>query len=219
MPKKTIILITVLLIFTVGLVYVAIKTEQQIPPDLNEEKLTEEEITNIVPTINPQTQISFSPSTIDTGLSPQSTYSTNVNVNTNGQAISGVQLELAYDPALLTNVTIEPAENNLFGLNPGILISSVEPDLGRISFAITLPGIDSEEVSGNANIATITFSVIPNQAQTTQISILPKTVARSIRSTNPLIQSALPLNIILSNASAQITIEPTLPPDDAPPQF
>lgn len=218
MPKKTTILIAVLLIFTVGLVYVAIKTEQQSPPDLNEEELTEEELTDIVPTINPQTQLSFSPATIDTGLNPQATYTVNVTANTNGQAISGIQLELAYDPAILTDVTIEPADNNLFGLNPTVLVSSVDPDLGRISFQIATPGLDDEEVTGNANIAEIKFSTIPNQVQTTQISVLPKTTARSIRSTNPLLQSALPLNIIFSTPAAQITTAPTLPPTDVLPQ-
>lgn len=218
MPKKTTILIAVLLIFTAGLVYIAIKTEQQLPPELNEEELTEEELTDIIPTINPQTQISFSPATIDTGVSPQTTYSVNVAANTNGQTISGIQLELSYDPAVLTDVTIEPADNNLFGLNPAVLINSVDPDLGRISFAITLAGLDDEEVTGNANIAEITFSVIPNQIQTTQISVLPKTTVRSLRSTNSLLQNALPLNIIFSTPSAQITTAPTLPPTDIQPQ-
>ena len=61
MPKKTTILIIVLLLFTAGLIYIAVRTEQQVPPEIIEETLTEEELTDLIPTINPQTQISFNP--------------------------------------------------------------------------------------------------------------------------------------------------------------
>jgi len=218
MPKKTTILIVVLLLFTAGLVYIAVRTEQQNPNQIDEETISEEELTDLVPTINPQTQISFSPSVIDTGTNPQISQSVNVAANTNGQTISGIQLELSYDPAVLTNITIEPAENNLFGPNPAVLINSVDPNLGRISFAITLPSLDSDEVVGSSNIATITFSTLQNKVQNTQITVLPKTTVRSLKSTNSLLQNAMPLNINFSSPSAQqIIISPTLTPSDSQP--
>lgn len=203
MPKKTTILIIVLLIFTAGLIYIAIRTEQQVPPAIVEETLTEDELTDLIPTINPQTQISFNPAVLNTANLPSNDYSVDVAVNTNGQAISGIQLELSYDPAILSNLEINPSENNLFGTSPAVLISSVDQDLGRISFAIALGGLTEEEVSGNGNIATINFNANPNLAASTQISILPKTTVRSLRSTNSLLQSSLPLNIVFSTASAQ----------------
>ena len=212
MPKKTTILIIVLLLFTAGLIYIAVKTEQQNPEQIEEETISEEELTDLVPTINPQTQISFSPAVIDTSTSSQNPQTVSITANTNGQTISGIQLELSYDPAVLTNVEIEPAENNLFGPNPSVLINSVDPALGRISFAITLPSLDSEEVSGNSNIATITFTPLQNRVQNTQIVVLPKTTVRSLKSTNSLLQNSMPLNINFSTTSAQpVIISPTLP--------
>lgn len=209
MPKKTTILIAVLVLFTAGLIYIAVKTEQQLPPEITEETLTEEELIALIPTINPQTQISFTPAVLNTIENPQSEYTVDVRVNTNGQAISGIQLELSYDPAILSNVTLNPADNNLFGPNPAVLINSVDPELGRISLAIALGGLTEDEVSGDGNIATITFSANPSLTQSTQIAILPKTTVRSLRSTNSLLQNALPLNIVFSTASALPEVAPT----------
>lgn len=216
MPKKTTILIAVLILFTAGLIYIAVRTEQQIPPEIIEETLTEEELTDLIPTINPQTQISFNPAVLNTIDNPQSEYAVDVAVNTNGQAISGIQLELSYDPAILSNVTVTPSENNLFGTNPAVLINSVDQDLGRISYAIALGGLNDDEVTGNGNIASITFSANSALVKNTQISILPKTTVRSLRSTNSLLQSALPLNIIFSTSSAQTGTSPTLAPQNLP---
>jgi len=218
MPKKTTILIIVLLLFTAGLIYIAVRTEQQVPPEISEETLTEEELTDLIPTINPQTQISFNPAVLNTINNPQTEYTVDVTVNTNGQEISGIQLELSYDPAILSNVTVTPAENNLFGTNPAVLINSVDQELGRISYAIALGGLDSEEVSGNGNIASITFRANSALTQNTQISILPKTTVRSLRSTNSLLQNALPLTIIFSTASAQTGVSPTFVPQNLPQQ-
>lgn len=202
MPKKTTILIVILLIFTVGLIYIAVKTEQQSPPAITQEQITQEEALDLVPTINPQTQISFSPAIIDTIESPQSTYSAQVVVNTHGQKISGIQLDLAYDPAILRNVRVTPSQNNLFGPNPAVLINSIDPDLGRITLAISLPDLNDEEISGNASIANITFSTNTSSTPTAQISVLPKTTVRSIRSTNSLLLDAQPLNIKFSAPTA-----------------
>ena len=216
MPKKTTILIIVLLLFTAGLIYIAVRTEQQVPPEIIEETLTEEELTDLIPTINPQTQISFNPSVLNTINNPQTEYTVDVTVNTNGQAISGIQLELSYDPIILLNVTVTAAESNLFGTNPAVLINSVDQELGRISYARALGGLDSEEVSGNGNIASITFRANSALTQNTQISILPKTTVRSLRSTNSLLQNALPLTIIFSTASAQTGVSPTFVPQNLP---
>lgn len=216
MPKKTTILIMVLIILTAGLIYIAVRTEQQTPPEITEETLTEEELTDLIPTINPQTQISFNPAILNTIDNPQSEYTVDVVVNTNGQAISGIQLELSYDPAILSNVTVTPSENNLFGTNSAVLINSVDQELGRISYAIALGGLNDDEVTGNGNIASITFNANTALVQSTQISILPKTTVRSLRSTNSLLQSALPLNIIFSTSSAQTGVSPTLAPQNLP---
>lgn len=216
MPKKTTILIAVLVLFTAGLIYIAIKTEQQVPPEIVEETLTEEELLNLIPTISPKTQISFQPAVLSTIDNPQSEYTVDVTVNTNGQAVSGIQLELSYDPEILSNVTVTPSENNLFGTNPAVLINSVDQDLGRISYAIALGGLNDDEVTGNGNIASITFNANTALAQNTQISILPKTTVRSLRSTNSLLQNALPLNIIFSTSSAQTGASPTLAPQNLP---
>lgn len=218
MPKKTTVLIITLFLLTIGLIYVAIRTEQNNPsPVATEEAITEEDALELIPTINPQTVISFTPTSINAQENPQSTYTIDVNANTNDQSISGIQLELAYDPALITNVTVTPSKNNLFGQNPNVLINSVDQELGRISFMITLGGINDEEVNGSANIANITFNAVPSETTTTEIAILPKTTVRSLRSTNSLLRDALPFTITLpTNSIVLPQQQPEIPTGSQP---
>ncbi len=213
MPKKTTILIVILLLFTVGLVYIAIRTENQSPPDITEAPASEEDI---IPTINPQTDISFSPSSIDTSTATTAAHIVDVMVDTNGQNISGVELQLSYDPTVLANVSIAPTENNLFGENPGVLVNSVEPDLGRITFIIALGSLDAEEVSGAGTIATLRFNTLYSALNSTEITVLPKTTVRTLQSTNSLLRAAQPLTIMLPTASSPAPITTTEPPLTSP---
>jgi len=199
--KKTTILIIILFVFTVGLIYIAVQTEKNSPPVIPSEEITEQEAQDIIPTINPQSVLSFEPVTLDTTQNIQSTYSATIVLDTNGQEISGAQIELSYDPAILRNVSIFPAENNILGTNPSVILNKVDQELGRISLEILIAGLDSEEISGNGNIATLNFSLNSITAQSTEISFINKTTIRSIKSTNSLLQSASPLTILLNEAT------------------
>jgi len=204
MPKKTTTLIIVLLIFTAGLIYIAIQTEKETPPPITEEPVTQETVKDIVPTIQPRTDIFFTPQTIDYAQNPQPSYTTDILINTNGQLISGVQIELSYDPEILASVTINPAVDSIFGTNAAILVNSVDQELGRITLAMA-GGLNDAEVSGTGKIATLTFSTNFSTTPSTQISFLPKTTVRSLKSTNSLLKSAQSLTVILNSPTATPT--------------
>lgn len=199
--KKTTILIIILFVFTAGLIYIAVQTEKNSPPVIPSEDITDQEAQDIVPTISPKSVLLFDPAILDTSARLQSTYSATVILDTNGQEVSGAQIELSYDPVILRNVSIFPAENNILGANPSVILNKVDPELGRISLEIVVAGLDSEEISGNGNIATLTFSINNSLAQSTEISVVNKTTIRSIKSTNSLLQSASPLTILLNEAT------------------
>lgn len=94
-------------------------------------------------------------------------YETDVLINTNGDKISGAQIELAFEPTLLTNVDISPGN---FLSNPNILIKSIDTKNGTIKFIIAIkPG--EKTVGGTGTIATLSFTKISSDP--TNISFLP----------------------------------------------
>jgi len=84
-----------------------------------------------------------------------------------------VQLEIAYDPTALSDVTITPGD---FFTNATILLNTINPNTGRISYALE-GSTTQQETNTNGIVAMISF--IPNptfiQPETT-LSFLGKTM-------------------------------------------
>lgn len=162
MPRQTLAFIVFLIVVTVFLVGLAVYTVQK----------------PITP-VKPSNQVVF-PSYAHTTLSltPPSnapgslnTYKTNVEINTGGDKVTGVQLELSFDPKALTNFFISPES---FIKNPVILMKKVDQANGRISLVLGIP-LGQQGISGTGTVATITFNEIPTATGSTIIDFLPKT--------------------------------------------
>lgn len=200
MPRKTTILIIVLVIVTAGLVYLAVQSEQ-----LRQQQVT----TQLSPTpaiVAPYASLYFDPATLDLGQAQEaSNSSVDIILNTNNQDVSGAQIELSYNPNILTNVAIEPVidGSGIFSQNSVVLINSVDPSQGRISLAIGING-NEEEVSGTGKVATLTFSAIPSdQLQGTEITFLPKSSVTTYSSIESILKDTTSLFIILQGNNNQ----------------
>ena len=216
MPRKTTIFIAILAVVTAVLVILAIQNEQ------SPLRTTTETTTTPTPTatIPKTTNITFLPTKIDatSGLP----LSVDIVADTNTDQISGIQLELQYDPKLLTNVKIAKPDNSLFGApnSYSVLFSEVNPALGRISYAAAIQPTLSP-VSGVGKVATITFQKATQASATpsvqTTISFIDKTMVTKLNEaqtvlnkTNSLtVQLITPLTTPTASAPAvQTTITP-----------
>src|SRR3989338_3897524 len=113
MSKKTLALIIGLSIVTSLLVYIAVS--QKSPS--NQQNLTSYVPAKPSPTPSPlTTTLSFSPNPIF--LSSQSAQILDVVVNSNGSKITGVQLELTYDPKVVTITDVSSPKTDGFIKNP-----------------------------------------------------------------------------------------------------
>lgn len=151
MSKKTIGLIVVLFLVTVILFAVALTTTTK--------SQTQQTATIPTPTPTPyaQSMLNFSPNVISLPLNKITKQTVNVLLNTGANHISGVQLELSFDPKVLTNVSATPGA--MF-LNPQIVTNNVDTQDGRISFAYTL---STPAIQNSAGIAAVlTFMPNPN---------------------------------------------------------
>lgn len=87
----------------------------------------------------------------DATSSASTSFMSDVQIVTGKNKVTGVQLEIKYDPALLGTVDIIPGD---FLQNPTELLKKIDTEEGIISYAL---GTENEGLSGKGVVATITF--------------------------------------------------------------
>lgn len=198
LPKKTTILILILAVVTALLVFIAVIGDRGTKPSTQQPPLVK-----TTPTVAPTARLYFVPEELI--LSAPLEQSVDVTIDTQGKPISGAQIELSYDPTLLSDVAILPATDDasVFGPNSTVLFNSVDEELGRISLAIAV-GLGEDEKIGIGKVATITFTTVPPDPnfpeQTTELSFLPKTAVTTLTSRNTILKEALSLPITIISA-------------------
>jgi len=172
MSKRTISLIIALFIVTVLLLGIALS---------NSAKPQGENSTHISPTPTPyaQTSLQFSPATLNIPLGSVAPQTVTVVATTRANDITGVQLEISYDPKAITNVSI--ASGGMF-TNPLIFNDKIDTINGRISYAYAITP-SQQAKNGSGPVAVITFTPMRNAVDTngqkimqTKLSLLPKSV-------------------------------------------
>lgn len=162
--NKTPLLIIFLVIATVLLVALAMApTGSPLPtPKLGEQK---EEVAD--------TTLSFSElyqddESADASGAAQVSLS-DVLIDTGKNKVTGVQLEIKYNPALLGSVDIVAGD---FLQNPAVLLKRIDTEEGIISFAL---GTEGDGLSGAGTVATITFVPRAGVRGETALEFLSKT--------------------------------------------
>lgn len=181
--NKTWLLVSGLVILTVVLLVISLtsKNFSQLPKNFETAK------TDIA-----HTSLSISEEPRTSSIS--GTYETDVIINSDKDKISGVQLELVFDPKILTKVDIKPGS---FIKNPVVIIKKVDVANGRISYALAnKPG--ENPVKGMGTIAVISFSKV--EIADTNISFLPHTEVAS---------PGITLSVLKKTSSAVIGALPT----------
>lgn len=121
------------------------------------------------PTPKAQASLAFSPNPLT--LSSQSG-SIDVIIDTQTSRITAVQLEISYDPKILTDVDIVPGA---FFTDVIPFIKKVDISTGRISYAVGLTPT-AQAVQGKGVAATITFRSNLAPGEKTEVKFLPQTL-------------------------------------------
>jgi hypothetical protein len=202
MPKKTTILIVILALITGVLIFLAVRNEQT-------QEFVNNALNNSTPTpteIAPYTTLGFSISELNATASttPQTVDVVDVVVDTNGNPMAGIQLEMSYDPEILTNMKINKPAVPFLGDDSAVLINKIDPVAGRISYAVGI-NVSGEEKTGKGVIATLSFTINnPEGMASTQISFLPKSMATSFSTADSVLKGTTPLRINLSSTTPPI---------------
>lgn len=165
MSRRTLFLIFALFIITFALLLMALY-QPQAPKVAQTVTLPKEPVAQTILSFgNPVIATSSSITTLD--------YSLPINIATAKNKVTAVQLELQYDPLILTNVAVAPGS---FFAKPEVLLPpQIDAKTGRITYAFGV-GITGSAVVGKGIVANLTFSVKANTPAKTAIIFLPKTL-------------------------------------------
>lgn len=198
MPKKTTVLIIILTIITAALLYLALKAEEK-PRSLPSLPA----IKKAPPTkmVEKSAVISFSPRilSVNSGVA-----AADIMVDSAGKPITGVQIELVFDPQVLQNVKITPSQGatSFFGTEKeSIVLRNGITTQGRISYIIAVQPRMSGKV-GNASIGTLSFTTSQAHPSSTTVQFADKTMVTTEGEVESVLKGTTPLTITFSSSSS-----------------
>lgn len=168
MPRKTLALISGLVLVTLVLFIIALKSNNNPAPAPTPTPLPPIQ-SQISPTVPAHSVLTLSPNPVTVIAGKQGSVA--VNIDTSDNAVTAIQLEIAYDPNFITNVQVAPAA--LFG-NPVLLINKNNVKEGRYTYAYGIMP-NHPTVQGVGTVATITFTALDKPGQS-QLALLPTTL-------------------------------------------
>lgn len=205
--KRTVLLVAFLLVIASLLLFYAVSITPTKKPD---SPVIPSKTAATIPTKSPAETLLFITPELKT-VKENETFSLNVEIDTGANQVTGVQLEIAYDPNILTNVTIS---KGTFFSNPNILLNNVDITTGRISYAIVVPPSVSA-LSGTGTVAVISAmksSKVSELSEST-VSILPKSLVTQIGTEGSVLNTTRNAILVFSSSSsANISLPPVSNP-------
>jgi len=186
--RKTLALISSLIIVLVALFVLSYSTDQRTPSPAPTSQPQ--------PTPVAQTVIQLSPNPVS--LTSSSSGTVDITMDTSTNEVTAVQVEILYDPKVLTNVSIRPGT---FFTSPVPLLNTIDREEGRISYALAIAPAQAP-LKGSGTVATIVFS--KNAASTatqTELKLLPRTLVAAKGVGPSVLKSATGTTITLSPSS------------------
>lgn len=193
MSIRTLLLIIFLGVITTILLWVAFTTQ----PQKQNTTISQKPLASLTPTPTPaKATLIFLPNSVS--LSASQSASFDIQLDSAGNTVTSVQLEISYNPAVLTNVQVQAPEatKNLFSPIQLITLRNVDRKNGEISFGFTIPRAAKAQKQSGV-IATVSFTAnSPTQALSTLL-FLPKTLVTQQGSNESILGDSLPATILI----------------------
>lgn len=183
MPKRTVYLIIVLVLTALGLMFIASSKPTPLP------------IRNIPARPTPaveQTVLLFDQISMPT-TSAKPLYSIPIIIETGKNLVTAVQLELQYDPKIISDVSVQ---KGAFFSNPVELLNYIDSDTGRISYALGINPKDNGK-KGEDVVAILTFKAKMQEPTATTVSFLSKTLITAEGIAQSVLKTTVPAQFIV----------------------
>lgn len=200
MPRKTLALILGLVLVTVILLIIAIQNGQQ-----QTQKMKKEQV-QVTPTVDvAHTLLTMSPDPVEVLSGRQG--SVEVHIDTSDNAVTAIQLELLYDPTMLSNVKVTPGP--LF-TNSVVLINKNNAQTGRYTYAFGISP-SQKTISGTGVAATITFTARGVAGKQSQIIMQPTSLVTARGVASSVLKSGTGATVVIAPPTSATTPRTTTP--------
>lgn len=183
MPRKTLALISGLVLVTLVLFIVALRSNTNPAPVPSSTPLPSIQ-TQVSPTVPKHSVLSLSPNPLT--VSPGKKGEVGVIIDTSDNDVTAIQLEIAYDPNFISNVKVTPGA--LFE-NPVLLINKNNVQEGRYTYAFGIMP-NRPTIKGIGSAATITFTALNKPGGQTQLALLPTSLVTASGISESVLKSA-----------------------------
>ncbi len=196
MPKKTLALIVGLVLVTVVLFVFALRAsntsdQTAIQPTPAGEAPAPTSAAKSILTLSPN------PVTVGSGQSGQ----VSVEINTDSNEVTGVQLEISYDPGLISNVKVTPG---VLLPNAAVLFDNNNSQTGNYTYALGITP-NSPTIQGTGSVAVITFTARGIAGSQSQIELLPTTLISAKGVRDSVLKQSSGATVIINAASTTNT--------------
>lgn len=202
MPKKTLALISGLVLVTIVLFVIALRSNQRAGES---EVNPTEAVSQVSPTPDvAHSVLSLSPNPVTVAAGGQG--SVDVLIDTSENDVTAVQLELSYDPEVLSNVQVSTGSLFTGGTE---LIDENDTETGRYTYAFGITPAQ-EPVEGTGVVATITFTAAAS-AQPSQLTLLPSTLVTAQGVASSVLRSSTGTQIVVSGSQSADPVNTSTP--------
>jgi hypothetical protein len=192
MPRKTLALLVGLVLVTIILFVIALQTGKQ-APKMDQAKVQATPTPDVAHTI-----LTMSPELVQ--VASGKVGSVDVMIDTSDNEVTAVQLELLYDPTVLTNVKVVsgPALPN-----PNVLINKNDPATGKYTYAY---GVQPNQptVKGTGVVAKITFTARGTAGKQSQIILQETSLATARGVAGSVLKSGTGATIVISSPTTAV---------------
>jgi hypothetical protein len=119
--------------------------------------------------------------------------------------VTAVQLELQYDPKMITNVRVVPGS---FFTNPVPLVTTNDTATGKLTYALAISPT-ATGATGSGTVATVQFQSVMPKGGSTQLSILPTTLVTAQGVAESVFLKGTTAIITAGGNTAGVTVSPT----------
>ena len=183
MPRKTLALISGLVLVTLVLFIVALKSNNN-PTPAPTPAPTPSTQSQVSPAVPAHSVLSLSPNPVT--VAPGKKGEVAVTIDTSNNDVTAIQLEIAYDPNFISNVKVTPGA--LFE-NPVLLINKNNVQEGRYTYAFGIMP-NRPTIKGIGPVATITFTALNKPGGQSQLALLPTSLVTASGISESVLKSA-----------------------------
>lgn len=199
MSKKTLALISGLVLVTVVLFVIALKSNQS-----TQEGPKPTEAMKPAPTVSvAHSVLSLSPNPVT--VAPGGVGKVSVNIDTSDNPVTAVQLEISFDPKSISNLQVETGplfQNSVVLIGNNSATNKTANQTGKFTFAFgRTPG--QAPITGTGVVATISFSALPG-AKSSQLTLLPNTLVTARGVASSVLKSSTGTQVIVGTGGVAL---------------